>query len=563
MSLLLPDQELAMMNKAMNRIITALFAITALLCSCSKERYTTGSIAEPDVTTLQAWQEEGGTKATYDGRAINWDLTDALSVFPAGASSGVKFSKQSGNNNYFQTEGSIDLKGAFALYPYASSASLSNGKITAVIKTGQTATPGSFAPDANLAVAYSADGKYFFFKNAVSYIKISYKTSHPGVSLSRITFTALDGTKLSGRFILTPEIRGGEVADVTAEAVGSSGMNYVTLTGDIRPNTDYYLVVPPVSLSGGYRLDFTDSNGNKFSKAYTSDKNKARLLRNNISATGVKNLDNYTIDVQAYWRLTDADDFTGGDKYLIVKDTDASSTGYRVFDENKTNVYIGSGQQLVDKFAGGNILGLPSKLSSWKSGGSAPLFMSHYVLYSFRNAYSDDGLKFGPGAAEVIQNPADDYAFSVTQSSDASFGKMLSVKLCYKHQKEAKSMETLLTNCYLEDGGNGTFKIWGNITQSSIDDLIDVFFLGKGSQFNSAISRSDLHSGADRAVNVLSQIGFCSTEVATYDGKSLINSCFMLKNYYLCNYPDPEAILIYKKASRSVTFNDYYRLFGN
>ncbi len=531
-------------------------AAVAVLCGCTKEKPSSNSSSEPEVTMLQAYQESNDTKATYDGSNINWDADDALSVFPAGEYNSVRFDKESGDNNYFAASGNVDLNGIYALYPYYSSATISDGAIRTVIKSNQTATPGTFAPDANVAVAYSVDGKTVHFKNAVSYVKVSYKTTLSNASIKRITFTTLDNSKISGRFILTPTVSGGVVTDVTAEPA-TQAVNYVNLSGDILPNTDYYLVVAPVNLSAGYRITFTDADGNKFSKDYTDSKHKAQLIRNSISATGVKNVDNYEISVTAYWRMTSASEFTGNsDKYILVKNTDASSTGYRVFDESKTDVFISTGQPLLDKFADGKITGLSSKLSAWGSGGSAPLFMSHYVLYCFRNAYSDDGLQFGPNASEFIQNSSDSYAFTVngTDSKEVTF------KLCYKHSG-SKTTDVTLTNCYVEAVSGDAFKLFGKITQTSIDGLVDVFFLGKGSQFVAAVSPSDIHSGADRAANSLSQIGFTSTSVTTKDGLTTMSNCFMIRNYYLCNYPDPEPVWLYKKATKKLTFIGYNELF--
>ena len=547
-----------MMNKF--KISIAVISIIALLISCSKEAPGPEAPVEAEVTVLEAYQESNATKATYNGTTINWDANDALAVFPAGSSSSVRFDKKSGDNNSFVSSQSVDLTNIYALYPYSSSASLSGGKINVVIPTAQAATPGSFAPNANVAVGFSADGKKVQFRNAVSYIKISYRTTHSNAGIKRIIFRALDGTKLSGRFSLTPVVSNGTVTDVTLSPLNPGGVNYVGLTGDILPGTDYYLVVPPVNLAGGYRLEFTDADGKVFTRDYTAAGNKVQLVRNNISATGVKNVDNYEISVEGYWRVTSADDFTSNnDKYLLVKDTPASATGYRVFDDGKTDVFISTGQPLVDKFADGSITGLSSKLASWKSGGSAPLFMSHYVLYCFRDAYTDDGLQLGPGAAEVILNPNDAYAFTV--SDNGHLGNTTFFNLHYIYSGEALSSTVVLTNCYIESAGGNAFKFWGKITQQSINDLVDVFFLGKGSQFLAAVTPNDIHSGADRAVNALTQVGFCSTEVITEDERTKMNNCFMVKNFYLCNYPTPEAILLYKKGTRKLTLDNYYRLF--
>lgn len=548
-------------------VVATVIAIGTLY-SCSN--FEEETLQVPAKQTIKAHQDaENGTRAIYDGTNIQWSQGDAISIFPSGSSSNLRFVKEEGESNSFIGDGSANLVSSFALYPYNAGAMMASGSITTSILTTQTATAGSFAPDANVAVGYSADGKDVYFKNAVSYIKVSYKTTVANPDIKKITFKSLDSSvRITGPVTITPTVSGGSISDITT-MVGDQGSDYAELSGTIEPNTDYYIAIAPVELIGGYEIIFTDGNGNEFSKKYTADNNRAQLLRNNISSVGKKNLDKYEIDVEAYWRVKSADEFTGNnDKYLLVKNTTASSTGYRVFDESKTDVFMGSGTPLVDKFA---IAGYSSmsffdqlsalskyktKLTSWQSGGSCPEMMSHYVLYCFRQAYSDNGINFGPLAQDLVFNPEDTYSFTVI--SDETFGNTTSFKLCYKYSG-SKSMNVNLTNCYLEVGANNSFKLCGKITQQTVDELVDVFFLGKGSAFTMAISSSDIHKGADRAINEDTKVGFCGQEVTTVDGTKMSN-CFMIKNSKLCNTPEPESIWIYKKCIKPMSFSDYMSL---
>ena len=573
MNLLLLGVILGMMNNIMRvmkfvkYIVLSIASVSllAMLNSCSTNSLDDNITPQKSITTIKAHQEGDGTKATYDGRDIQWDDNDALSVFPEGSSVSVKFDKKSGDDDSFTYDGDIDINNIYALFPYNSSATIANGQISTIIKTTQTATPWSFAPDANVAVGFSEEGNEVMFKNAVSYIKISYKTTVSEIDIKKLTFKSLDeNVLLSGNVVLTPTLSNGVVSDVSTDVV-SEGKNYVELTGDLLPDTDYYLVVAPTTLSGGFKIIFTDALGNEFSKEYTADKNKAQLQRNYISPTGVKNLDNYTIDVEAYWRVLSADEFTGdNDKYLLVKNTSSSSTGYRIFDESKTDVFISSGSPLMDKFAIAGyssmnsiaklfaLANLKNKLSSWQSGGSAPVMMSHYVLYCFRQAYSDNGLEFS--STDYIFNTEDKYAFTV--NSNSSQNNEVSFKLWYTYSGNHLSKDVILTNCYLEADADHSFKLCGRIAQESIDGLIDVFFLGKGSDFNRVLSPSDLHPGADRAVDEDTKIGYCATEVTTVDGTKM-NNCFMIKNSKLCNTPEPESIWIYKKGIKQIPLIEY------
>lgn len=557
------------------KVITESFkwvAVTAIaICavySCSD--FEEETLQVPITQSIKAHQDaENGTRAIYDGTYIQWSEGDAISIFPSGSSSNLRFVKEEGESNSFIGDGSVNLVSSFALYPYNTGATMAGRSITTSILTTQTATAWSFAPDANVAVGYSADGKDIYFKNAVSYIKVSYKTTVQNTNIQKITFKSLDSSvKITGPVTLTPTVSDGNISDITTE-VGDQGFDYAELSGTLLPDTDYYIAIAPVELVGGYKIIFTDGNGNEFSREYTADNNKAQLSRNTISSVGKKNLDNYEINVEAYWRVKSADEFTGNnDKYLLVKNTTASSTGYRIFDESKTDVFMESGTPLVDKFAiagyksmgdfakGLALISYKSKLTSWQNGGSAPIMMSHYVLYCFRQAYSDNGIDFGQLAQDLLFNPEDLYSFTV--SSDETLGKTTSFKLCYKYSG-SKSMNVDLTNCYLEAGADNSFKLCGRITQQTVDELVDVFFLGKGPAFTGAITSSDIHKGADRAINEDTKIGFCGQEVTTVDGTKMSN-CFMIKNSKLCNTPEPESIWIYKKCIKPMSFSDYMSL---
>lgn len=549
------------------------FSAAALLYSCS-EGLIDEPVMGPELITIKAHPEGDGTKATFDGTNINWDEGDAISVFAEGSSTSVRFDKRSGDDDSFASAQSVDLKNMYALFPYNSSATMSDGKIITVIKTTQTATAGSFAPDANVAVGFSAGGDEVFFRNAVSYIKLSYRTTATNVAIKKVTLKSLDeNVKLTGNVVLTPTVSEGAVSDVTTE-VAATGCDYVELSGDLQPGTDYYFVVAPVTLTEGFRIIFTDDKGNEFSKDYAAEKNKAQLVRNSISSTGVKNLDNYEIDVEAYWRVTSADEFTGdGDKYLLVKNTTVSSTGYRIFDEDKTDVYTGSGGwALVDKFyqkgaaSAGTfqrlliLSNLKNTLSSWQNHHTpAPEIMSHFVLYCFRNAYTDNGLTLGSYSDELIMNAEDAYSFTVNTGSD---GKEMAFKLWYNDNNSNPKhvyKNVVLNNCALEyDDNDHSCMIKGRITRESIDDLIDVMYVNKGDNWNSSVARSNF-DGAYQALDVDTIIGYCSQQQTTADGTTM-NECFMVKNYYLCNTPAPVNIWLYKRCVKPMAFVKYINL---
>ena len=538
------------MRKYLGLFATAVMLTAAVACQKEFSLPEDPSQDQTPIFVLEATVDMDGTRAFLDKSGdIFWQDGDALKVFQG--TTGYQFTTtEEGKSCRFEYAGDLDEADGdfYALYPFRDDAAIAAGVITTVLPTEQTAVAGSFGKDANLAVAFAPFGETLSFRNAAAYVKVGFQTTDANAQIKKITLRSLDeNSLLSGSVTLTPTVTDGAVTDVALTV--TDGVPYVSVTAEgasvLSPDTDYYLVAAPAALAGGFRVEFTTADGVTFIKDYSAN---VALKRNFIAPVGQRNLDKFQTDFEAYWRVTDAADFTEG-SYLIGYGMDDSTI--RFFDDSKTDCYISSGTPLVEKFSDGSLSTLSSQFSTWSRGGSSPTIMRHYVLWAFRNAFVDMPLGqsvsgFQAVNEDLVLNPSDSYTLSLDANNT------LTMKLGYKSSgQQYKNVQ--LNNCSLSPNGNAA-KIIGRITEDSITNLVDIFYIGKGTSFTIFVPKNTTLSAAKNACNVDTTVGFCTEEQTTLGSGETMNNMFMIQNKHLCNTPTPEYIWVYKKMTKAVTY---------
>ena len=320
----------------------------------------------------------------------------------------------------------------------------------------------------------------------------------------------------------------------------------------LTPDTDYYIVVAPAALTSGYSIEFATSDGLTFSKDYTgSTYNAATFKRNNIAPVGKKNLDKFETPLEGYWRLTSQEEFGEGSYLFGYPMGDGN---IRIFDESKTDCFISGGTDLVNKFSNVSLYSLLSVWNRWTAGGESPTIMRHYVMWAFRNAYvdTDSGTSvtgFTYVGDDLILNPNDKFRLPVDADNT------LSMKLGYKSGgQQYKNVQ--LSGCTLNLDENGGGKVVGRITEQSIENLIDIFYISKGSSFTMFASKADALTAAKKACDKDTTVGFCTVEQTTNAGDKM-NNMYMIQNYHICSSPAPAAIWLYKKGIKAVSYLKY------
>ncbi|MBQ4279155.1 MAG: DUF4185 domain-containing protein [Rikenellaceae bacterium] len=187
-----------------------------------------------------------------DGPALAWKAGDAISVFDSKGNK--QFSTTaSGEQAAFTGEVVLGNSTFSALYPYASDASLTGGKISVNIPATQEGVAGSYAPAGFYAVAYtklnSTDDPALSFTNVPAFLKISLSEAD---GVGSVKITAKNGEKIAGAADVT-------IAEDIAVEAGTSAEASITLTGN-KLNGTFYILAIPQTLSDGYTISMLNTD---------------------------------------------------------------------------------------------------------------------------------------------------------------------------------------------------------------------------------------------------------------------------------------------------------------
>lgn len=265
--------------KTIRRTIMTLAALAGL-AGCAKENADSPekNPTSNTIVTLTANQENAETKAeisTTDSKVINWKKDDAITVID-GDGKNVEFTLTEGEgtrSGKFKGEVSKTADSYIALYPYQKDVTASEGALNGVVlKSEQTAVAGSFDPEAALMMAESEAGS-LSFKNIVGFVKVT-----PTVSCARITLVSNNSeSKLAGTADIN--MTDGKPTATVADGASSS----VSIVGDIKAGSTYYIAIFPETLADGFRLVFTTSDGQD---TYKSTTKQLEIKRNYVTNLG-------------------------------------------------------------------------------------------------------------------------------------------------------------------------------------------------------------------------------------------------------------------------------------
>lgn len=255
-------------------ILSAMAMVAA--ASCTKEIVDVDKETAPDVElfpmTFTASSQQ--TKAEMvDAQTIHWQSGDQINVFDANGTVYDPFTT-SGEGASVTFEGMAGkAEGYYALYPYQSSATMTDGTIIATFPSEQTAVAGSFDPEAFISVAQSDAEGNFSFKNVAALVKF---TMPVGENATSATLTAnADKELLCGPVKITFDENGNPSAPSAGKMT-----NAVTLKGNLEGGKTYYFVVRPgIAFSEGLTISI---DGKKYRTSST--KLGKTLVRNSVMA---------------------------------------------------------------------------------------------------------------------------------------------------------------------------------------------------------------------------------------------------------------------------------------
>lgn len=310
------------------------------------------------------------TRTSLSGTKVLWDLRGEQITMLDSQGNGYTLDQtgvdESRTNATFG--GEVPESGLqYAVYPASETASLSAGAVSLAIPSQQAATPGSFAPGANVAIAKVTADK-LYFKNVGGLV--GFTVNADGIRSIKFSATSSSGVALTGAVKVNYS-----GADPVCEALPSGGNNYVELTGSIASGTKYWAVVAPGSYTG-LQVVFTDASGRTATltkdATFTVERSKAISIspftlkdsdwddynpggtamliyddKSKGSAAGYGTVKNYTNDYGT-WTICAFNNTT--DKGFQIRESKVAYIGTPAFDDIITSVSITNNNDRSGKF---------------------------------------------------------------------------------------------------------------------------------------------------------------------------------------------------------------------
>lgn len=284
------------MKKSINLSIAALAALSVL--SCQKENNGLVPEVTPEIETNMGVEPNPNfvptkaitfvgtvddevnldTKTSLDGTHIKWAAHEGIYLFDAVAPRAFTSNNEDVASTVNFTGNASAVEKYYAVYPSGTLGTNGDKKvISTTIPTFQTATANSFAPKANVAVAYSAnnptgDGA-LQFKNVGAVVKFKLHANNDDVR--KVRLEAIGEEDLTGAMDVTFESDG----TFSSSSVHSQSQSCAILESDsdLNPSNTYYIAIKPGLYASGFKLTLIKADGSfraiKNSTSNTLDRN--------------------------------------------------------------------------------------------------------------------------------------------------------------------------------------------------------------------------------------------------------------------------------------------------
>lgn len=298
------------------RIRNYFFAASAIVLAASCVKENTPESSEKNLVNYVPMEfstaVETKTELTAEGK-VNWLAGDQISIIdnsPAAETHNNQFTVVAGGSSSATFTGTVpeDADEFYALYPYKSNASITDGSLSASLPANQNAKLGSFADDLAFMIAKADADNKLSFKNVCSHIKF---TLAEGITNAKsITLMGNKAEILAGNFSVA--WNNGDPA-VTVEA-NDKAETYVTLRnedGSVLAPGEYYFTVLPVTFTEGFTVIISKEDGSQIAKSTTLANDKVST-RNKVLVMKPLKAADYTSHLNYFVKYNDGFDLTFG-----------------------------------------------------------------------------------------------------------------------------------------------------------------------------------------------------------------------------------------------------------
>lgn len=273
----------------MRQQVFFLIITTVLLASCQHEREWEGA---PEIKAKVESEKETRTSLSVDesgAGTIYWNPSDKIDVFFG--TKKVHYTSQNTSDATiatFKTSESVSVSDVsstniWGLYPSSSSSTCNGSSITTTLSSMQYGVPNTFDKDIFPAVAHSSSTDLQFY-NVCGGIKFNLAYD----DIKQITFRGNNNEDLAGKVSIS-------FVDNLPKATIVNGVKEITLTPKtgttFTKGADYYFILLPETLSAGFTITFTATDGTSGTLNYTDTDNPVTIKRSIFGKKG--NMDVY------------------------------------------------------------------------------------------------------------------------------------------------------------------------------------------------------------------------------------------------------------------------------
>lgn len=238
----------------MKKIVAYIAVAVLIFTACEKEKEVLQETKDITLTAVMERPIDGATKTVLTGgSSVYWDSEDAISVFTTTENENAMFTtSQSGGQVEFT--GSASGTPLYAIYPYDSWNTIDGSTIKFKLPSTQNYKTNSFGSGANVSVG-QFDGSSIKFYNTCGVLRLSLSIADgDAATVGKIVLTDennyLTGTFTADASSTTPTATYFSAADDGGNVITlNCGVSGVALSTSV---TDFYIVVPNGSLSGGF-----------------------------------------------------------------------------------------------------------------------------------------------------------------------------------------------------------------------------------------------------------------------------------------------------------------------
>lgn len=296
-----------------------------------------------------AYDSEPDTKTYIDDLIrMRWSANDKISMFnkttylreftftgKTGANAGG-FRQTSTDDEFWY---GADVDNIYAVYPYSEDMQIDETScaITLIMPAEQTYAENSFGLGANTMVAVSTSNQ-LVFKNVGSWLRV--RLYGENTSIASVTLTSLGDEAIAGEAEVTATLNGNPTCVVTGKtkSIKLTCPTPVQISTSADTPTDFWVVVPPVTLKNGLSVTVEDSDGGtqtyEVNKSFTFERNKFYNLKREVE------IDHGIPNNQIWYTSTDGNIVTpyNADGFCasIISNTYKNGKGVITFDNDVT-----------------------------------------------------------------------------------------------------------------------------------------------------------------------------------------------------------------------------------